>query len=324
MSNFDQTSTGADVIAGHDLTGKRVVITGANVGLGAETARVLAKAGAEVVLAVRSVAAGEEVAVAIATETGRQPRVLPLDLGSLASVRSFAAELGDMPINILVNNAGVMAVPLGQTVDGFETQIGVNHFGHFLLTRLLLPNLIKGAPARVVQLSSSGHIWSAVDFDDLHFRKRAYNPWISYGQSKTANALFAVELTRRYADQGVTANAVMPGRIMETSLSRHTDAETYNLMPAMSQAMVQNGDLATISPAKTISQGVATTIWAAVAQELEGKGGLYLEDCSIAKPWSEANPRRGVKGWALDPAAAQRLWELSETATAGTDPPSQR
>jgi NAD(P)-dependent dehydrogenase (short-subunit alcohol dehydrogenase family) len=316
VDNFDRTSTGEDVIVGHDLTGKRVVITGANIGLGAETARVLAHAGAEMVLAVRNVEAGREVAARIAAETGREPRVLLLDLGSLASVRAFAAEFGDVPINYLINNAGVMALPLGKTVDGFETQIGVNHFGHFLLTQLLLPNLIKGRPARVVQLSSSGHIWSGVDFDDLHFENREYNPWTSYGQSKTANVLFAVELTRRYRDQGVTANAVMPGRIIETGLSRHTDADIYNQMPPMSPAVVKDEEPAPTSPAKTIPQGVATTIWAVVAPELERLGGLYLEDCSIAKPWSEANPRRGVKDWAQDPVAAERLWELSAAAVA--------
>lgn len=314
MSNFDRTSTGEEVAAGHDLTGKRVVITGANTGLGAETARVLAKTGAELILAVRNVDAGNQVARAITAETGREPRVLALDLGSLASVRAFAAELGDVPISFLINNAGVMTTPLGKTIDGFETQIGVNHFGHFLLTKLLMPNLIKGAPARVVQLSSAGHIWSGVDFDDLHFEKREYNPWVSYGQSKTANVLFTLELERRYRDQGVTAFAVMPGRIDDTSLARHADAEVFNQMPPMSRAVVQGESPEPVFPPKTIPEGVATTIWAVVAPELEGKGGLYLEDCSIAQPWNESNPRRGVKDWAQDPVAAKRLWEISEAA----------
>ena len=315
MTQFDHTSTGAEVIAGHDLAGQRIVITGANVGLGAETARLLAGAGAKLALGVRNVAAGEEVADRIAAETGRRPQVLPLDLGSLASVRAFARQIGAAPIHVLINNAGLMATPYCRTVDGFETQIGVNHFGHFLLTELLMPALIRGAPARVVQLSSAGHIWSPVHLDDLHFERRQYNPWLSYGQSKSANVLFAVELTRRYGAQGVTANAVMPGRIDTTGLGRHATDDVRAAIPAMSAAPATSASPAN-NQIKTLEQGVATTIWAVVARELEGRGGLYLEDCAIAAPWSEDNPRRGVKGWALDPKAAAQLWEISKTAIA--------
>jgi NAD(P)-dependent dehydrogenase (short-subunit alcohol dehydrogenase family) len=313
MKKFDHATTGAEVIAGHDLSGKRIVITGASSGLGAETARLLARAGAELILGVRDVAAGENIAKSIAEEAGRTPKVLPLDLASLDSVRDFAARVGDVPINVLINNAGLMATPLGKTKDGFEMQIGVNHFGHFLLTRLLMPNLLKGAPARVIQLSSAGHLWADVDFEDLHFERREYNPWISYGQSKTANVLFAVELTRRYGAQGVVANAVMPGRIDTTGLGRHATPDIFGLIPPVSASAAS----APANQPKTVEQGVATTIWAVVAPELEGKGGLYLEDCQVAAPWSEENPRRGVKPYALDPKAASRLWEVSEEAVAG-------
>ncbi|SCW75625.1 NAD(P)-dependent dehydrogenase, short-chain alcohol dehydrogenase family [Sphingobium faniae] len=315
LKQFDHGSTGAEVLEGQDLTGKRVVITGASVGLGAETARLLAQVGAETVLGVRDVAAGEKVAEKIARETGRAPQVLHLDLASLASVRDFAARLGDQPIHVLINNAGVMATPFGKTADGFETQIGVNHFGHFLLTKLLMPALLKGAPSRVVQLSSAGHIWSGVDFDDMHFERRPYDPWISYGQSKSANVLFAVELTRRYGSQGVIANAVMPGRIGETGLGRYATDATRQSIPTMSAAAPTAGSPVNNLP-KTLAQGVATTIWAVVAPQFATEGGYYLEDCQIAAPWSEENPRRGVKDYALDAAAATRLWDISEAAVA--------
>lgn len=315
MTDWGWDSTGQQVMAGHDLRGRRIVVTGASSGLGAETARLLARAGAELILAVRDGAGGAEVARRIGQETGRTPRVEALDLASLASVRAFAERLAGEPVHVLVNNAGLMATPHGRTVDGFETQIGVNHLGHFLLTGLLLPNLLATGRPRVVQLSSAGHIWSDVDHDDLHFERRAYDPWIAYGQSKTANVLFAVELTRRYADRGLSANAVMPGRIADTGLGRHATDDIRRTLPAMSAAAPAAGAPVNTLP-KTLAQGVATTLWAAVAPELEGRGGLYLEDCRIAAPWSESNPRRGVRPYALDPASAARLWAISERAVA--------
>ena len=315
MKQFDHSRTGEEIIQGHELSNKRIVITGASSGLGAETARLLAGAGAELVLAVRDAAAGEEVAQRISAEAGRKPQVLSLDLGNLASVRKFAASLGNAPVNVLVNNAGVMATPYGRTVDGFETQMGVNHFGHFLLTQLLMPCLLNGAPSRVVSLSSSGHIWSGVDFDDIHFERRVYNPWIAYGQSKTANILFAVEMTRRYAKHGLIANAVMPGRILDTALRRYTTDKTYELSPAMG-ATQPTVEAPVNNQPKTLGQGVATTIWAVVDPRFETEGGYYLEDCGIALPWSAANPRRGVKDHAVDSGAAERLWTVSEVEVA--------
>ena len=312
-SAFDHETTGEEVAAGHDLTGRRIVITGASLGLGAETARIFARIGAELALAVRDVAAGDKVADSIEEETGRRPEIVPLDLGDLDSVREAAARLGDRPIHVLVNNAGVMASPYGRTTSGFETQIGINHFGHFLLTHLLMPALLAGAPSRVIQLSSSGHIWSDVDLDDLNYERHPYDPWLAYGQSKTANVLFAVELTRRFESQGVVANAVMPGRIQGTGLARHANAETLQTLPAMSIPAPGEAMPANNLP-KALAQGVATTIWAALAPELEGKGGFYLEDCRIAASWTPDNPRRGVKDYALDPDRAARLWEISERA----------
>ncbi|MET0181117.1 MAG: SDR family NAD(P)-dependent oxidoreductase [Novosphingobium sp.] len=311
---FGPTTTAEEVAAGHDLSGKRVVITGASSGLGAETARVLGVMGADHVLAARDTAACESLADDLEQKTGRRAQVVRLDLGDLGSVRACARAIGAAPIHVLINNAGVMATPFGRTKDGFETQFGVNHLGHFVLTRALLPSLEAGAPARVIQLSSAGHIWSRIDFDDLDFEGREYNPWVAYGQSKTANILFAVELTRRYRDKGITANAVMPGRIDETGLGRHTTAQAVAVMPPMS---VTEGATPP-DPAvrmKTTAEGAATTVWAALAPELEGVGGLYLEDCAVAQPWSSARPRRGVKPYALDPALAARLWQLSSDLT---------
>ncbi|ONH27987.1 SDR family NAD(P)-dependent oxidoreductase [Pseudofrankia asymbiotica] len=311
MPDFDEATTWEEVLAGQDLTGRRIVVTGASGGLGAETAKALAGAGADIVLAVRDTAVGTKVAQDIAADTGRPaPRVEALDLGRLASVRRFATRLGSEPIHALINNAGLMGTPKGRTVDGFETQMGVNHLGHFLLTQLLTEQLIAGAPSRVVTLTSSAHIWSDVDLDDLNF-DNGYEPWLGYARSKTAAVLFAVELTRRRAGRGVTANAVMPGLVRGTGLPRHLDAMDERPQPPSSPS-AEDG-----SPSrrpKNLREGAATIVWAVVAPELEGLGGLYLEDCQIARPWSRRNPMRGVKEYALDAVAAQRLWSLSEAA----------
>ena len=236
-----------------------------------------------------------------------QLETVRLDLASLASVRAAAAQiLASTPkLKLLINNAGTMATPLGQTEDGFETQFGTNHLGHFLFTTLLMPALIAAAPARVVALSSSGHRRSDVNLEDPNFRERAYEKWNAYGQSKTANSLFAVELTRRYQGQGVTANAVHPGGIM-TNLQRFLPREEQLAMGWMDE----QGNL---NPAfKTPEQGAATSVWAAVGSELQGLGGLYLEDVSEALPFDPANPFTGYMPYARDPQTAQKLWTLSE------------
>jgi NAD(P)-dependent dehydrogenase (short-subunit alcohol dehydrogenase family) len=305
-SAFTREATALEVIAGHDLSGSVAVITGGASGIGLETTRALLHVGARVLVAVRDPERAGEALAGLEARPG-QLETVRLDLASLASVRAAAAQiLASTPkLKLLINNAGTMATPLGQTEDGFETQFGTNHLGHFLFTTLLMPALIAAAPARVVALSSSGHRRSDVHLEDPNFRERAYEKWNAYGQSKTANSLFAVELTRRYQGQGVTANAVHPGGIM-TNLQRFLPREEQLAMGWMDE----QGNL---NPAfKTPEQGAATSVWAAVGSELEGLGGLYLEDVSEALPFDPANPFTGYMPYARDPQTAQKLWTLSE------------
>jgi NAD(P)-dependent dehydrogenase (short-subunit alcohol dehydrogenase family) len=305
-SPFGWQSTAAEVAAGHDLRGKRAIVTGAASGLGSETARALAAAGAEVVLAVRDLAAARPVIEDIA-RSGGMARAASLDLADLRSVEAFAAGEVGAPLDLLINNAGVMACPLMYTAQRFEMQLGVNHIGHFHLATKLLPALKAAGGARVVNVSSTGHHWSAFDFADPNFERRPYDPLIAYGQSKTANVLFTVELDRRHRSDAVRAFALMPGGI-RTSLGRHmTDdiRRRLGIDPANANEIRW----------KTVEQGSATTIWAALGGELEGKGGLYLEDCNEALPWQEGM-RSGVRPWAIDPQAAERLWTWTEAATA--------
>lgn len=300
----------ADLLKDTDLTDQTVVVTGGASGLGIETVRALLGAGARVIMPVRDTARGEEVARELAQATGNSDvHVLHLDLSSLKSVRQAAGEILALApqINMLINNAGVMATPQGLTADGFETQFGTNHLGHFQLTRLLMPALLAAAPARVVALSSSAHRLSDIRWDDPNFQTTPYDPWQAYGQSKTANALFAVELTRRYANQGVTANAVHPGGIM-TGLQKHMPEGEAQRRGWIDENGVPN-------PAfKTPAQGAGTSVWAATAPELDGVGGLFLEDLQQSTPLDEASPSPlfGYKPHALDADSARRLWTLSE------------
>jgi len=305
-SPFGWSSTAEEVAEGHDLSGKRAIVTGATAGLGVETARVLALRGAEVVLAVRDVAAAEPVKATIEAAGGKA-RISQLELGDLRSVEAFAAREGGEPLHLLINNAGIMACPFARTTQGFESQLGVNHVGHFHLTTLLLPALKAAGQARVVALSSSGHHWSDFDFDDPNFERVEYDPLAAYGRSKTANVLFAVELDRRFRDDGIRAFSLMPGGI-HTSLGRSMTEDVRRRLGVDDASASQY-------KWKTVEQGSATTIWAALGRELEGKGGLYLEDCHEAEPWREGT-RNGVKPYALDPASAQRLWSWSEAAIA--------
>ena len=307
-AGFGASTTAEEVLAGLDLSGRRAIITGASTGLGAETARHLAASGAELILAVRDCAAGERVAGRIEAEGRRRPQVEVLDLADLDSVRRFATRVGSRRLDLLINNAGVMGTDHARTMDGFELQFGVNHLGHFLLTLLLLPDLRAAIPARIVNLSSAAHIWADVDFGDPHCERRPYHRWLSYGQSKTANILFGVELGRRFEAEGVTAHAVMPGTIADTDLRRYADSEARKSMPAFAPVMPGLPRVAI----KSLSQGVATILWAATSPDIEGRSGLYLEDCRVAAPWSEIDPRRGVKDYALDTDRAARLWTLSE------------
>ncbi|WP_405986627.1 SDR family NAD(P)-dependent oxidoreductase [Streptomyces sp. NBC_00872] len=296
---FNARSTAAEVVAGIDLTGRRAVVTGAASGIGVETARALAGAGAEVTLAVRNTEAGDEVAEDIRAKTGsKEVHVAPLDLADQGSVEAFTAAW-DGPLHILVNNAGVMMSPETRTPDGWELQFATNHLGHFALATGLLPALAAAGRARVVALSSVGHLGSAVDFDDIDFVTRPYDPEIAYDQSKTANALFAVEAHRRWAGDGITVNAVHPGAIL-SNLTRHMDQEQL-------AGAIANGSYVF----KTPEQGAATSVLVATSPRLEGVGGRYFEDCNEARRHVPGGPREGVADHALDPDAAARLWQVS-------------
>lgn len=303
--SFDRDSTSLDVIAGIDLRGKNAIVTGGASGLGLETVRALAQAGAQVTIAARNLAAATR-AAETANEAHDEKRVHigRLDISDLDSVAAFAAAWGDRPLHILVNNAGIMACPLERTPEGFELQFATNHLGHFALTNLLLPALIAAKGARVISLTSVGHKRGAIDFDDPHFEKRDYEPFKAYGQSKTANSLFAVELDRLYRDAEIRAFAVMPGFI-ETDLGRH-------MTPEYRERMGLSNNEQSPFRFKSIPAGAATSVWAATAPELAGRGGMYLEDCAEARPHGPDNPPgTGVMAHALDPESARRLWTLS-------------
>jgi NAD(P)-dependent dehydrogenase (short-subunit alcohol dehydrogenase family) len=299
---FDATSTADDVLHGVDLTGKRAIVTGGASGIGVETARTLAGAGAEVTLAVRKRAAGERTAEDIVATTGnKKVFVADLDLADQASVRSFVSSW-EGPLHILVNNAGLMASPEARTPEGWELQFATNHLGHFALATGLHGALAAaGGGARVVSVSSSAHLRSPVVFEDIHFRERPYDAWSAYGQSKTANVLFAVEATRRWAGDGITANALMPGRIW-TNLQRHVSDEELE----RARARAGSSD----AQWKTPEQGAATSVLLAASPLLDGVGGRYFEDCDEAEP-NEPGTRHGVAPYALDPEAARRLWQVS-------------
>jgi NAD(P)-dependent dehydrogenase (short-subunit alcohol dehydrogenase family) len=295
---FGATSTAEEVVAGVDLAGRRAIVTGASSGIGVETVRALAGAGAEVTLAVRDTAAGERVAA----EIGGKTDVRALDLGDLASVRAFTAGWQG-PLHILVNNAGVMATPERRTPQGREWQFAVNHLGHFALTTGLHPALAAAEGARVVALSSIAHLRGGLDLDDLDFRTRPYDPALAYAQSKTATVLFAVEADRRWSADGITVNAAHPGAVL-TNLTRH-------MAPGALDDAVNSGRYTFKTPA----QGAATATLAATWPGLDGIGGRYFEDCNEAVP---ARPDffGGVAAQALDPETAARLWTVSERLTA--------
>ena len=303
---YGTATTTDQVLEGVDLSGRTVVVTGASSGLGAETTRALSSVGAHVVMAVRDQDKGAAAADRIRAEVPTASLELAtLDLASLASIRAFTDTLLTRHdrIDRLINNAGVMAPPLSRTTDGFELQLGTNHLGHFLLTSRLLPAVLAAAPARVVNLSSRGHVRSAIDWDDPHYRTRPYEKWEAYGQSKTANVLFTIELDRRLRDRGVRAYAVHPGVIM-TELSRHLVPDDLTALAARMPA----GALAL----KPVEAGAATTVWAATSPDLDDIGGVYLEDCHVAGPAVDNPPTQGYAAHAMDPDQARRLWTWSE------------
>lgn len=307
---FTASSTTGDVLVGVDLVGVRAVVTGASSGLGLETARALASAGAEVTLAVRNVTAGDLAADKIQQAGAAQrPRVSALDLASRASIARFV-DGWEGSLHLLINNAGLVTAGLDRTDEGWELQFVTNHLGHFALATGLHDALASGAAnrdgARIVSLSSTAHMRAGIDFRDLNFDRRGYDPQMAYAQSKTANSLFSVEATRLWASHGIVANTVNPGGVA-TGLQRNFTAAQKQSLDA--------AEAAGIFTYKTIAQGAATTIVAATSPQFAHTGGHYLDDGReayvVPNDASLADHPHGVKEWALDPAAAERLWTVS-------------
>jgi len=304
ITPFNAQSTADDVIAGVGLTGRRAIVTGAAGGLGREAARALAAAGAEVTIATRNVEAAAVAAAEIAEDTGNSGvHAAHLDLADLGSVAEFVKNWTG-PLHILVANAGVMASPERRTPEGRELQFATNHLGHFALAVGLHDALAAADGARVVVLSSVGHVNGPVRFDDLDFTKDPYDPWLAYAQSKTANVLFAVEAARRWADDGIAVNALNPGRIWETNLGRYIETPPPSFDPSGTSGVSE----------KSIAQGAATSVLLAASPLVDGVTGRYFEDCQEAEP-HVPGVRRGVADYALDPGNARRLWEVSAELT---------
>jgi len=308
-SGFSAESTTDEVLNGIDLTGRRFLVTGASGGLGLETTRALAARGATVVMAARDADKNAAAMAALrATMPAAELEQCIVDLASLASVREAARRLlaEPRPLHGLILNAGIMATPLGHTTDGFEQQFGVDHLGHFLLARELLPRLVESAPARVVILSSAGHRMGDIDLDDPNFARREYDPFLSYGAAKTCNVLHAVEIDRRYRDRGVRAFAVHPGGI-------HTELGRYMTPEVIQSLMARISERPQALTWKTPEQGAATTVWAATSTLLDGRGGEYCEDCNVSPIVDDDSLAAiGVAARAVDPVRARELWDLSE------------
>lgn len=311
-SGFNRDSTAKEVLAGIDLSGKFAVVTGGYSGLGLETTRALAGAGATVLIPARRVAHAESELSALGPLPGRI-EVDEMDLGDLESVTAFAKRFleSDRSIDILINNAAIMACPETRLANEWEAQFATNHLGHYVMTNHLFPALASGSGARVVSLSSVGHKLSPIRWDDAMFSSEEYNKWLAYGQAKTANSLFAVELDRLGASQGVRAFSVHPGGIM-TPLQRHLQQEEMIAMGWIdAEGNVREGF-------KSPEQGASTSVWAATSAKLEGMGGVYCEDCEIASPTDPESPMArfaGVNDHAVDSEAATRLWALSTDLT---------
>jgi NAD(P)-dependent dehydrogenase (short-subunit alcohol dehydrogenase family) len=305
---YGATSTAAEVVDGVDLSGKRAVVTGGASGIGVETARALASAGAEVTLAVRNAEAGARTAAEITASTGNaRVAVAPLDLGDQASIAAFASDWTG-PLHILVDNAGVMATPPMRTPEGWELQFGTNHLGHFALATGLHAALAAAGGARVVAVSSAAHLRSPIVFEDIHFREREYDPWLAYGQSKTANVLFAVHGSKLWADDGITVNALHPGGI-RTNLQRYVSVEELDALRARSGSSAS-------TVWKSTEQGAATSVLLAASPLVDGVTGRYFEDCHEAV-LNRPGERSGVAAYALDPENAERLWQVSLDTLAG-------
>jgi NAD(P)-dependent dehydrogenase (short-subunit alcohol dehydrogenase family) len=307
-SGFTAKSTAAEVAKGVDLSGKNAIVTGGYSGIGVETVRALASAGADVVIPARDVAKAKDAL----SEVKGKISVAAMDLGDLASVEKFARDYasGRKALHLLINNAGVMACPETRIGRNWELQFATNHIGHFALTAALLSLLRAARGARVVALSSTGHKITDIRWDDIHFRNGGYEKWAAYGQSKTANALFAVGLDAREKANGVRAFAVHPGGIM-TPLQRHLKKEEM----VAAGWIDETGEVSAAAKPffKTPEQGAATAVWCATARTLDGKGGLFCEDCDVAELAGANEPRhRTVKAYAVDSESAARLWRETE------------
>lgn len=309
MTQFNAKSTTDDVLAGVDLSGKRFLVTGVSAGLGVETARALAAHGADVVGTARDLAKAEGATGEVrdaAARSGGSFEIIELDLASLVSIRAAADKLvaDGRQFDVVIANAGVMAAPFGKTADGFETQFGTNHLGHFTFVNRVA-SLIKDG-GRFVSLASSGHRFSDVNLADPNFDRGDYEPWVAYGRSKTANILFAVEFDRRHKDRGVRAAALHPGGI-HTELGRHLDDGALETL--LEQIKASSGEEFEF---KSIPQGAATTVWAAAVANPSEVGGRYLEDCHVAELADDEGLRAGVRAYAIDPDNARALWKKSE------------
>jgi NAD(P)-dependent dehydrogenase (short-subunit alcohol dehydrogenase family) len=318
MANvFGATSTTDDVLSGVNLQGKRILVTGVSAGIGVETARSLAAHGAHLVGAARDLIKAEVATAQVRTEAaenGGSFELVELDLASLKSVRACADELvakGE-PFDVVIANAGVMATPFGHTADGFETQFGTNHLGHFVLVNRIAP--LMGTGSRLINLSSSGHRFSNVDLDDPNFQRTPYEPFVAYGRSKTANILFAVAFDERGRERGVRASAVHPGGI-QTELGRHLgQGQVQSILEQMNKQLAAEGK----APFqwKTIPQGAATSVWAGVVAPADGVGGQYCENCHVGQVVADdviiSAISEGVRAYALDSTTAAALWEKSE------------
>ncbi len=310
-STFGATSTSDEVLRGVDLSQKRILVTGVSAGLGVETARALAAHGAQVIGAARDLSKAQAATEQVRAQASRggSLRLVQLDLASLASVRRCADGLlaEGKPIDVIIANAGVMACPKSTTVDGFETQLGTNHLGHFVLVNRIASLLQPGS--RLVNLSSAGHRFADVDLDDPSFEHSPYTEFTAYGRSKTANVLFAVEFDRRHKARGVRATALHPG-VIHTELSRYMSPEVMQRLIADINAS-QPAGAAAVSW-KSIPQGAATSVWAACVADAESIGARYCEDCHVAEVVTVPGLRWGVRPYALDPQRARALWRKSE------------
>jgi NAD(P)-dependent dehydrogenase (short-subunit alcohol dehydrogenase family) len=305
---FSAASTAAQVMEGIDLRGKLAIVTGGYSGLGLVTAKSLADAGAHVIVPARDTARAR-----LALGTIDRVEVRQMDLMQPASVRAFTQRVvsDGQPVSLLINCAGIMASPLARDADGHESQFATNHLGHYRLSCGLWPAIVAAREARVISVSSRGHQIAGMDFDDIDFLRRPYDKWAAYGQSKTANALFAMALDKR----GVRAFSLHPGQIL-TDLSRHLSRAEIAAFDVLDEHGQQR-----LNPEhglKTPEQGAATGLWCATSTALDGLGGVYCEDCNIATTNESETGRQGVAKWAADPVLAERLWALSEQWTGMT------